>query len=406
MSTAFKRCVRFFRAETVLSAAVCLAAASAFLVPPDAGYLDYVDWDTLAQLFSLMAVMKGFQQAGLFNFLGSRLLGRVRTSRGMLLVLVFLPFFFSMVVTNDVSLITFVPFASIVLTMAQQRRLLVPLVVLQTLAANLGSMLTPMGNPQNLYLYARSGMGFGALCGLMLPYVALSGMCLAIAGALLPSQPIGTVRVDAAIRRPRLLAVYGAGFALCLLALFGLLPPLAVAAVTAVYLAATDRKLLAGVDYSLLGTFIAFFVFIGNVGRVEPFREFLVSVLEGRVEMVAVLASQVISNVPAALLLSGFTQDWPALIVGCNLGGLGTLIASMASLISYKQVSREAPEQRGRYFRCSPPPMRRCWFCCWCSAWRCDRILPRRLWGNRSPVFPAARVRHAPAAGFLRPRFS
>ncbi|HJC08843.1 MAG TPA: anion permease [Candidatus Gemmiger stercorigallinarum] len=350
LSTAFKRCVRFFRAETVLSAAVCLAAVSAFLVPPDAGYLDYVDWDTLAQLFSLMAVMKGFQQAGLFNFLGSRLLGRVRTSRGMLLVLVFLPFFFSMVVTNDVSLITFVPFASIVLTMAQQRRLLVPLVVLQTLAANLGSMLTPMGNPQNLYLYARSGMGFGALCGLMLPYVALSGVCLAIAGALLPSQPIGTVRVDAAIRRPRLLAVYGAGFALCLLALFGLLPPLAVAAVTAVYLAATDRKLLAGVDYSLLGTFIAFFVFIGNVGRVEPFREFLVSVLEGRVEMVAVLASQVISNVPAALLLSGFTQDWPALIVGCNLGGLGTLIASMASLISYKQVSREAPEQRGRYF--------------------------------------------------------
>ena len=350
MSTAFKRCVRFFRAETVLSAAVCLAAASALLVPPDAGYLDYVDWDTLAQLFSLMAVMKGFQQAGLFNFLGSRLLGRVRTSRGMLLVLVFLPFFFSMVVTNDVSLITFVPFASIVLTMAQQRRLLVPLVVLQTLAANLGSMLTPMGNPQNLYLYARSGMGFGALCGLMLPYVALSGVCLAIAGALLPSQPVGTVQVDAAIRRPRLLAVYGAGFALCLLALFGLLPPLAVAVVTAVYLAATDRKLLAGVDYSLLGTFIAFFVFIGNVGRVEPFREFLVSVLEGRVEMVAVLASQVISNVPAALLLSGFTQDWPALIVGCNLGGLGTLIASMASLISYKQVSREAPEQRGRYF--------------------------------------------------------
>ena len=334
----------------MLSVSIVLAVVSMFFVPPGPAYVAYIDWDTLALLFSLMAVVKGFQSEGFFEYIGSGLLKRTRSTRSMAAVLVFLPFFCSTVITNDVSLITFVPFAVSVLRMARQEALAVPLIILQTLAANLGSMLTPMGNPQNLYLYARSGMGFGALCGLMLPYVALSGVCLAIAGALLPSQPIGLVLVDAAIRRPRLLAVYGAGFTLCLLALFGLLPPLAVAAVTAVYLAATDRKLLAGVDYSLLGTFIAFFVFIGNVGRVEPFREFLVSVLEGRVEMVAVLASQVISNVPAALLLSGFTQDWPALIVGCNLGGLGTLIASMASLISYKQVSREAPEQRGRYF--------------------------------------------------------
>ena len=350
MTTCIRSCVRFFKAETVLSVAILLAVVSAFFVTPDAGYIGYVDWDTLALLFSLMAVMKGFQQAGLFNFLGSRLLDRVKTSRGMLLVLVFLPFFFSMIVTNDVSLITFVPFASIVLTMAQQRRLLVPLVILQTLAANLGSMFTPMGNPQNLYLYAQSGMSFGELCGLMLPFVAMSGVCLAVTGILLPAQPIGTVHVDASIRRPGLLGVYGLGFVLCLLGLFNLLPPLTIAAVTAIYLVLTDRKLLASVDYSLLGTFIAFFVFIGTVGRIEPFKNFLVSILEGRVEVVAILASQIISNVPAALLLSGFTQDWPALIIGCNLGGLGTLIASMASLISYKQIGREAPDQRGRYF--------------------------------------------------------
>ena len=349
MANLVRQCVRFFKAETVLSAAIMLAVVSAFLVPPDAGYIGYIDWDTLALLFSLMAVMKGFQQAGLFNFLGSRLLGRVHTSRGMLLVLVFLPFFFSMIVTNDVSLITFVPFASTVLTMARQRRLLVPLVILQTLAANLGSMLTPMGNPQNLYLYAQSGMSFGALCGLMLPYVALSGVCLAVCGAALPAQAIGEVCVTAQIRRPGMLAVYTAGFALCLLGLFDLLSPLAIAAAVAAFLALTDRKLLASVDYSLLGTFLAFFVFIGNMGRIGPFRDFLVSILAGRVELVAILASQVISNVPAALLLSGFSQDWPALIVGCNLGGLGTLIASMASLISYKQISRESPELRGRY---------------------------------------------------------
>ncbi len=350
MPQSVKRLLRFVRAETVLSVAVVLAVLSAFVVPPDAEYTGYIDWETLALLFSLMAVMKGFQQAGLFGCLGGRLLRRVRTSRGMLLVLVFLPFFFSMIVTNDVSLITFVPFAFTVLTMAGQRRLMIPLVVLQTVAANLGSMFTPMGNPQNLYLYGRAGMSFGALCGLMLPYVAISGVCLVILVLVQKSETIQHVQVDTAVARPGRLAVYLAGFALCLLGIFDLVPPLAIAAVVAVYLLITDRHLLAQVDYSLLGTFVAFFVFIGNAGRIGPFRDFLVAALDGRVELVAVLASQVISNVPAALLLSGFTQDWPALIVGCNLGGLGTLIASMASLISYKQIVREAPQLRGKYF--------------------------------------------------------
>lgn len=149
----------FLRREVVLSAAIVLAAASAFLVPPDAQYFSYIDWDTLALLFGLMAVMQGFQKAGLFVFLGSRLLRRAATVRGMLFVLVFLPFVCSMVITNDVSLITFVPFGITVLRMAGKEKLLVPMAVLQTAAANLGSMLTPMGNPQNLYLYTRSAMG-------------------------------------------------------------------------------------------------------------------------------------------------------------------------------------------------------------------------------------------------------
>ena len=148
---------------------------------------------------------------------------------------------------------------------------------------------------------------------------------------------------------PRTLAVYAAGFALCLLALFDVVPTLAVLGVVAVFLLFYDRRVLAAVDYALLGTFAAFFVFIGNLGAVPAFREFLAGILAGHVVPVAVLASQVISNVPAALLLSGFTADWPALIVGCNLGGLGTLIASMASLISYKLVAQNSPGRRSAY---------------------------------------------------------
>lgn len=179
MTLPIRRILGFLRRETVLCVAVVLAIASAFVVPPSADYLGYIDWDTLALLFSLMAVMKGYQQIGIFARLSDALLQRVATTRGMVMVLVFLPFFLSMVVTNDVSLITFVPFALVVLRMARWERLIVPTVILQTIAANLGSMLTPMGNPQNLYLYARSGMGFGELVTLTLPYVAVSGIVLA-----------------------------------------------------------------------------------------------------------------------------------------------------------------------------------------------------------------------------------
>ena len=347
--TLLRRAAAFCKQEAVLCVAAVLAAASMALEPPSAAYFGYIDWDTLAMLFSLMAVMKGFQYAGLFVWLGNRLLRYTNTTRKLLFALVFLPFVCSMVITNDVSLITFVPFALIVLHMAGQDWLVVPLVVLQTAAANLGSMLTPMGNPQNLYLYTRSGMSFGALVGLMLPYVLASAICLAVLIFRCDSAPIAPVSVQSQLAPPRTLAVYAAGFALCLLALFDVVPTLAVLGVVAVFLLFYDRRVLAAVDYALLGTFAAFFVFIGNLGAVPAFREFLAGILAGHVVPVAVLASQVISNVPAALLLSGFTADWPALIVGCNLGGLGTLIASMASLISYKLVAQNSPGRRSAY---------------------------------------------------------
>ena len=344
------KAAEFLRNDAVLCIAVLLALGSMLLVPPSVGYLEYLGWRTLALLFGLMAVMKGFQQAGLFVYLGSKLLERTATSRQMLWVLVFLPFVTSMIITNDVALITFVPFGLAVLRMARQEWLVVPLVVMQTLAANLGSMLTPMGNPQNLYLYNKSGLGFVGFCGLMLPYALASAVCLGAVIVLLRCQPIEGVHLQANLGSPKVLGLSAVGFVLCLLAIFKVLSPLLVAAGILVFLLVTDRATLKSLDYSLLGTFVAFFVFIGNLGQVEVFRQFLAQVLEGHVELVAVLASQVISNVPAALLLSGFTDQWQALIVGCNLGGLGTLIASMASLISYKILSREYRGLKAGYF--------------------------------------------------------
>lgn len=369
----------FMRRETVLSAAAILAVLSMAFVTPDKEYGAYIDYKTIGLLFSLMTVMAGLQSLGLFRAMGGMLLSRVKGPGPVAAVLVFLCFFFSMAITNDVALITFVPFAVTVLKMAGMEPLALPVVMLQTIGANLGSMLTPVGNPQNLYLYSKAGMGAGQFLAVMAPYTGVSfamlGICLAVLGVRTGRRnrwnaPVrmesGYPQLDETAygteagnrntenhRRPGVpagkLCIYGLLFLLCLGCVAHIIPWQALLAVVAVTVWLVDRSLFLRVDYSLLLTFCAFFIFIGNMGRVPVFCGFLNRVLAGREVITAVGASQVISNVPAALLLSGFTQDYKSLIVGTNLGGLGTLIASMASLISYKYIARLYPAEKGRY---------------------------------------------------------
>lgn len=350
---------QFVKQEIVLCVTAVLAVLSMFFVPPDAAYIGYIDLRTLAILFSLMAVMAGLRRQGVFDRLGRTLLAQTGSTLQLVLVLVGLCFFGSMVITNDVSLLTFVPFTFVVLSGLApdaRRALTVPVVCMQTIAANLGSMLTPIGNPQNLYLYGKSGMNIAAFISLMLPYTVVSLLLLVLwAGALCRGQASACScahlqQPDAAADR-KIVLLDAALFVVCLLAVIRVLPyGVAFAAVLLCTLFA-DRSTLRCVDYSLLLTFVAFFIFIGNLGRVQAFSDWLQAILTGREVPVAVLASQVTSNVPAALLLSGFTDKTSALIIGTNLGGLGTLIASMASLISYRQIARELPEEKGRYFK-------------------------------------------------------
>ena len=355
------RMAAVFKKDPVLCIALILAACSMLAVPPDREYFEYVDFRTLAILFCLMSVTAGLQKIGVFDQVAEKLLGRVKTGRGIVLSLTLLCFFSSMLITNDVALITFVPFAFIVLRMLgakQKDRLLLPVVVMQTIAANLGSMLTPIGNPQNLYLYGRAGISVSAFFALMLPYTLLSLVLLVGWGLLLgrscaqsPAFEKDTAQASplSGKNAAALLILYLALFVLCLLAVGHILPWQATFAAVLILVCITDRQVLAKVDYSLLLTFVGFFVFIGNVGRIPTFREFLQSIIVGREIATAIAASQVISNVPAALLLSGFTENFEGLIIGTNLGGLGTLIASMASLISYKHIAKEAANCRGRY---------------------------------------------------------
>lgn len=373
--------------ETVLTVAFVLALVSMFLVPPDRGYLSYIDYRTLCILYALMAIMNGFQKIGVFDWAARSILNRSKSRSGVILTLVLLCFFSSMLITNDVALITFVPLTVIAFEQTGDCKLLPMTVVLQTIAANLGSMLTPLGNPQNLYLYGKSGMSFLSFVKLMLPYSALSLILLLLGVFLLgrwgerdfslhtkkssraetiPNEVTGLGREEECRKQEEsrqdlwnqerriLCMVYSGLFLLGLLTVLRVLPYPVMFLIVMGVLLITDlllgRGVLKSTDLSLILTFIFLFVFIGNIGRLQAFQDFIQRVVAGHEVGSAVLASQVISNVPAAILLSGFTDQFQALIIGCNLGGLGTLIASMASLISFKYIARWNSESRFGYF--------------------------------------------------------
>ena len=353
-----KKIVKVLQKETVLVIASFLAMISMFFVKPNKGYLDYIDFRVLGILFCLMIVMAQFQKLGIFSLIAYKLQKRTGNTLQLMCVLVLLCFFSSMLITNDVALLTFVPFAILTLKQAGKEKLLLKVVVLQTIAANLGSMLTPVGNPQNLFLYNLAGFSLIDFVKLMFPYTLASFVLLLIV-MLFSKKEVLERKGHAQIKSggeqvgKRFYVntvIYSVLFVLSLLTVAHILPYQLVVVIVIVAALFTDRKMFCKVDYSLLMTFVAFFLFIGNMGQIPAIKNWLYTVIEGRELLVSIVSSQVISNVPAAILLSGFTSRYERLIVGTNLGGLGTLIASMASLISYKFYVKECPRNKGMYF--------------------------------------------------------
>lgn len=384
-----KKILYFIKKETVLSIAVVLAVISVFFVAPDREYISYIDFRTLAILFCLMSIVAGLRNIGVFDKLAERLLAKVHGIGGVTVILICLCFFMSMFITNDVSLITFVPFTIILMKKRNpdvDGKWMLKVIVMQTIAANLGSMLTPLGNPQNLYLYGKAGIGIAEFLKIMLPYtVCAFALLMAWIGLasmvrkrklsheekteIKQNKGLDSAEDKASTKRQKdplgasgskwgkkdaewieKFTAYIILFAISLLAVSHILPYGVPFALVFLYLLLRDRKILTQVDYSLLCIFIALFIFIGNLGRIPAFSQLLSDILTGREVVTSVIASQVMSNVPAAILLSGFTDHIRKLVIGTNLGGLGTLIASMASLISFKYVAREDRSFRGRYF--------------------------------------------------------
>ena len=341
-ATKIKNVIGFIKSESVLVISAALAAVSCFFVPPDAEYASYIDLKTISLLFSLMAVMAGFQSMFVFRRIGGALLAKTSNTVQLAAALVMLCFFL---------LITFVPFAVELFKMCGRKKQLLITVALQTIAANLGSMLIPPGNPQNLYLYSVSGMGMAEFVSIMLPFTLLSFVLLCASLAFVKKEPVELPKrkeIYPAIGRKRL-ALYIALFVICLCAVLKLIPHYCALAAVVVGLALFDRRIFARIDYGLLLTFAALFVLVGNLARIPAVYGFVSSLADSYPFAVSVGASQIISNVPAALLISGFTDNYAEILKGVNVGGLGTLIASMASLISYKIYARSEDANKGKY---------------------------------------------------------
>ncbi len=345
-----QRFLNFIKTDTILFISGILAAISCCIIPPDREYADYVNYRVLAILFCLMLVVSALVRIGTFDYLTQRVLGRIHGERNISLFLVLLSFFLSMILTNDVALVTLVPFALILLKAFGDRRRTIYTLILMTVAANLGSMLTPIGNPQNLYLFTEYGFSMKRFTLLMLPYSILS-LVLLVLGVFLLNRTDHTVDRAAASEpvKPNLIKMflYIGLFMVCLLTVVGTLHYLIMLGIVAAAILFLDRGAFRKVDYGLLLTFVFFFLLIGNLGRIDVIRNTLTEIVEQNVTLTAVLSSQIISNVPAAMLLSAFTAQGDALLVGVNLGGLGTLIASMASLITYKFYAKDRKKGDG-----------------------------------------------------------
>ncbi len=341
----------FFAKNAVMTVALAAAAVTCIAVPPDVGYLAYFDVKTLTCLFCVLAVVCALKNIRFFYVLAQRIVALFKNARLTILALVYITFIGSMLIANDMALLTFLPLGYFVLHTTGTKKYMAFTFVMQNIAANLGGMLTPFGNPQNLYLYTKFSIPTGEFMGIMLlPFiisVALITLCCVLFVRAEPMKVEGTGH-----KLPKgKTALYLALFALSIAIVFRGIPYGVGLAVIPTVLFFVDKKALKNVDYPLLLTFVFFFIFSGNMARIDLVREVFSTMLQKSTLLVSTLSCQVISNVPSAVLLSQFTENYRELLVGVNIGGVGTLISSLASLITYREYAHHDPHQKGRYMK-------------------------------------------------------
>ena len=339
----------WIKKNVVFCVAFLAAVLTCVLVPPDSGYADYFDWKTLACLFITLAVVCALRNIKFFTILARKLVMLCGSLRTLFLVLVMITFIGSMIIANDMALITFLPLGYFALSVTRQEKHMAYLFILQNISANLGGMLTPFGNPQNLYLYSYFHIPTGRVCAIMLPPFLLAIAMLLIACLLVPAQPLLISGAFTEKLNRKRTVLYLLLFTLSVLIVFRVIPFWVGLIIVPLVIMAVDFDAMRSVDYGLLGTFFFFFIFSGNLARLDVVNYFFSRLLQADTLLVSVASCQVISNVPTAILFSRFTADYEALLLGVNIGGTGTLISSLASLITFREFCVLYPGESKRY---------------------------------------------------------
>lgn len=351
MTSFFASVKNFIKKNTVMTVALTAAVITSFIVPIDREYIGYFDFKTLTCLFSVLAVVCALKNIRFFYILAKRIVRIFKNTRMSILALVYITFIGSMLIANDMALLTFLPLGYFVLTTTGKEKHMAFTFIMQNIAANLGGMLTPFGNPQNLYLYTKFNIPNGEFITIMAPPFALSVALITLCCIVfIKPEPLDIPDGEDKLP-PARTALYLCLFALAIAIVFRGIPYWIGLIVIPAVLLFADRKALAAVDYPLLFTFVFFFIFSGNMARIGAVREFFSVLMEKSTLLFSVLSCQCISNVPSAILLSQFTDNYPDLLVGVNIGGVGTLIASLASLITFREYCRHNPGKAGYYVR-------------------------------------------------------
>ena len=345
------RLAAFVKKNIVMVVALAAAVITSFAVPPDGAYLGYFDFKTLSCLFSVLAVVCALKNINFFYMLARKVVKRFKTVRWSIVALVYITFIGSMLIANDMALLTFLPLGYFVLSTTGQQKYMAFTFIMQNIAANLGGMLTPFGNPQNLYLYTKYEIPNMEFMRIMAPPFVLSITLLTLCCIVFTKQEALAIADEPLHLNKRRTAIYLVLFTLSIVMVFRIIPYWIGLIVIFTALLILDPKALKMVDYPLLFTFVFFFVFAGNMARIDAIRTFFCALLEKNTLVFSVISCQFISNVPSAILLSQFTENYPDLLVGVNIGGVGTLIASLASLITFREYVKNNPGRSGYYIK-------------------------------------------------------
>ena len=344
-----RKAIRFLKKNVVMFVALIAAVVTCFFVPPDREYIEYFDTKTLSCLFITLAVVCALRNIKFFTILARKLVLLTGTLRTLFLMLVCITFLGSMLIANDMALITFLPLSYFALSVTRKEKYMAYLFILQNISANLGGMLTPFGNPQNLYLYSCYNIPTNEFCSIMLKPFLLAIALLCICCLFVKNEKLTITEKFPEKLSIKRTVLYLLLFAVSLLVVFRIVPVIVGIVLITTVLIIVDREALLMVDYPLLLTFVFFFVFAGNLSRIDAVREFFCVLLSWDTLIVSVLSCQFISNVPTAILLSQFTTDYQSLLVGVNIGGTGTLIASLASLITFSEFKVLYPGHSKKY---------------------------------------------------------